>query len=400
MKGKLTIVLGVFVHLVAIGDQETSVTLYQLGSKGKYCLSLTKDEGGCISGMDQGGQAINLVDVTRGKKVRFENLSDAPHDMRITGANAENMPAQDVGADAVYKKMAVEDRTKQSITCSFHGNQLGVGYRVLDDVAGGKAQPNSEHRDRSKDGQLGADADASGEIDGPRPIVRTGLADVGREVMGKGKPEDVAKLVAVRPDLMDDLKKVRPLLAEEIAAKLDSDGKVKVVAGKEGEGEAEDGDEYAEEFGQGEGALSLARLAALTAGQGLAPDEIATVEGASGAKRGSVSTVGGSRIEMDDDAEIAAGSADGVAGSNGRPMGAKNASVAGANRKLASVGSAVPVSNEANRANALNGSWAKGLPDGAHALQLLLLLGVVAGTGWFLYLALFAKRNRKEKRVS
>ena len=129
--------------IAVAADPQTSVTLYQIGQKGRYCLSLTKDEGGCISGMDGGGAAINIVDVTRGKKVKFENLSDAPHDMKISGENAEDLPAQGVGANPVLKQMDKEDRNKQSITCSFHGNQLGVGYRVLDDTAGGK-QPRSE----------------------------------------------------------------------------------------------------------------------------------------------------------------------------------------------------------------------------------------------------------------
>ena len=36
----------------------------------------------------------NVFDIIKGKKVVFENLSDAPHDMKFSGANAEEMPPQ------------------------------------------------------------------------------------------------------------------------------------------------------------------------------------------------------------------------------------------------------------------------------------------------------------------
>ncbi len=212
----ITLMLALPSVLQAAGN--TSVTLYQIGSKGKYCLSLSRDESGCISGQDGGGNPINIVDITRGKEVRFENLSDAPHDMKISGANKENLPAQGPGAAPVEKTMAQEDRNKEKITCSFHGDQLGVGYRVLDDTAAAKTGQ-GEHRNRRNDLPAGTEPSA-GDIDPTRAIRNTGLADVGREVMAKGKPEDVAKLLEARPELMKDLKEVRPLLADEIAAKM------------------------------------------------------------------------------------------------------------------------------------------------------------------------------------
>ncbi len=398
MKGTLTILTGAFLHLAAIGDPETSVTLYQIGSKGKYCLSLTKEDSGCISGMDQAGQAINLVDVTKGKKVQFENLSDAPHDMRITGANAENMPAQEVGAGAVYKKMDVEDRSKQSITCSFHGNQLGVGYRVLDDVAGGKPQANSEHRDRSKDGQLGDGGEASGEVEGPRAIVRTGLADVGKEIMGKGKPEDVAKLVAQRPELLDDLKKLRPILAGEVAEKLGMEGKEKLAGVKEGDvGEGADSDEYADEFGQGEGALSVVRLAALVQEQGIRAEE---TNGSPSRRGGATATASVNGTTMDELAAKAQSVAQaGVAGSDGRTIGAKlTANVP--RRQLASASAPAMAPLPTDLGGQSSPTLRAFLAEPGKLGRLLLLVGLVALGFWGLYFALFARRNRKNGRVS
>lgn len=212
----------------SIRAEESSIVLYQVGSKGKYCLSLTRDESGCVSGEDKAGNSINIMDVTRGKNVRFENLSDAPHDMRITGANKENLPAQGPGAAPVDKLMAKEDRDKQKITCSFHGDQLGVGYRVLDDSAnakaGGKAEGHKEPGvgggNRPTPGEGGgemATSSTTGPIDPARPIRNTGLADVAKEVLAKGRPDEVKQLLNARPELMGDLKEVRPLLAEELA---------------------------------------------------------------------------------------------------------------------------------------------------------------------------------------
>lgn len=190
------------------GDSNT-VVLYQVGSNGKYCVSYTLSEKGCISGTDDGGAAFNTLNFAKGKKVVFKNVSDAPHDMRFTGANAEDIPAQDPnGADAV-KKIRVEDQNKEKITCSFHGNQLAVGYRV----PGATSDEGSGHKDPT--GQP-REAGARSGGDPFAKVQKTGLADVANEVLAKGRPADVSKLVQNRPELMAALNDVRPLLAQEL----------------------------------------------------------------------------------------------------------------------------------------------------------------------------------------
>jgi len=206
-----------------------AVVLYQIGHDGKYCVSMTKDESGCVSGSHPNGDAINTLKLLKDRKVVFYNLSDAPHDMRFSGKNADDLPTQQPGASAAMKQMTVEDLMKNKITCSFHGSQLEVGFKVLP-----KENPNAMtgHQQPGADGETptaqkstemanrGAEMGGGAGMDTtPEPVIRTGLADVSAQVLAKGRPDDVERLLQARPELMDGLKAVRPLLAKELVSK-------------------------------------------------------------------------------------------------------------------------------------------------------------------------------------
>ena len=128
------------------------------------------------------------------------------------------------------------------ITCSFHGNQLGVGYRVPDGAKG--AMAGGGHKDPATANGEGATSSgsvaggagyggagggggaggAAGEVGmgtdtAQQKIVRTGLADVSGEVIAKGRPEEIERLVKARPELAEKLKATKPLLAQELAGK-------------------------------------------------------------------------------------------------------------------------------------------------------------------------------------
>ncbi len=219
------IFIGALVFFASIASAESNdnsvVRLYQIGKDGNYCLSISKDTSGCVSGENDAGKNINVLDFVRGKRVVFENLSDAPHDMKFSGANAQDLPVQAPGGADAQKQVGVVDLTAQKISCSFHGAQLGVGYRVPN--ASG-SQIMEGHKETGIEGRPNFDpANAIGGENpsgggGSRKIVRTGLADVSGEVLSKGRQSDVERLVSARPELLAKLQEIRPLLASEIAA--------------------------------------------------------------------------------------------------------------------------------------------------------------------------------------
>jgi hypothetical protein len=202
-------------------NESNTIRLYQVGTKGHYCVSLSKSTAGCISGVDEDGEPINVLDVAIEKNkgarfVTFENLSDAPHDMKFTGANAEDIPAQEPGGEVAQKAIKIEDLSTQKMNCSFHGDMLGVGYRVPSMISE-SIDNEPGHRER---GEGGTDTVGSKVDPGPaKAITSTGLADVGKEIMKKGRPGEVEKLVGARPELIKDLQESRPLLAREIISK-------------------------------------------------------------------------------------------------------------------------------------------------------------------------------------
>jgi len=219
---KIAVALGLItLNAFAESGDNTVVRLYQIGRDGSYCLSITKDQSGCVSGEDDAGKNINILDFIKGKRVVFENLSDAPHDMKFSGANAQDLPVQQPnGADAV-KQIAAVDMTPQKISCSFHGAQLGVGYRAPNasgsQIQEGHKETGYESRPNVDTASgIGGETTAGGGAS--RKITRTGLADVSGEVLAKGRQADVEKLVAARPELLNKLQELRPLLAQEIAA--------------------------------------------------------------------------------------------------------------------------------------------------------------------------------------
>ena len=223
-----------FIHALALGmitstlllaesNDANVARLYQIGADGKYCLSITRDVSGCVSGENDNGKNINVLDFIRGKRVVFENLSDAPHDMKFSGANAQDLPVQPPGGADAQKQMTAVDLTAQKISCSFHGAQLGVGYRVPNAsgtqiMEGHKEVSSAGRPDYDPANGAGGSQPGGGASAGPsQKIVRTSLTDVAAEVLTKGRQADVEKLVTSRPELMAKLQELRPLLAQEIA---------------------------------------------------------------------------------------------------------------------------------------------------------------------------------------
>lgn len=315
--------LGALLSSSAWAAQDT-VTLYQVGRNGNYCLSLTTSEKGCISGTNEDGSTINVMDIIKGKNVVFRNLSDAPHDMKFSGANAEEMaPQMPNGADAV-KRLGAEDMQKQKITCSFHGAQLSVGYRVpaqrAPDAPGGDG---GGHKDpvsggggpQASGGQApaGGPPMAGGAAGGGEPATKmkyTGLADVSGEVLKKGSAAEVASLVQARPDLLDKLKETRPLLAKEVAASLKSG-----LPGVKGAGVDLSNGVF---NGVGSGGVRVAGMQGIAGGAGAGGATKAGYGSASGAGG---SGGGGSLVDKLDALGDGSGNADGV-GENGGAGGA------------------------------------------------------------------------------
>lgn len=218
MGKQITLVALLLAQIATAEPKKDTIILYQVGQNGNYCVSITPDASGCVSGTDDQGNRYNTLDITQGKQVVFRNVSDAPHDMVITGANKENLPAQGPnGADA-QKQMAQVDMNKEKITCSFHGDQLAVGYRVPNKQAVGElGEGHKESPDAVRNQDPNAMIATADDGGGQKKITKTQLADVSNEVLKKGRPEDVERLVAARPMLMDKLQEVRPLLAQDIA---------------------------------------------------------------------------------------------------------------------------------------------------------------------------------------
>ena len=202
--------------LFADPGQESTVYLYQIGSRGNYCISVNGDEKGCISGADDGGKAINTMDMLKDHKVAFKNLSDAPHDMVFSGKNAEALAPQMPNQKDVSKQMKSVDPDKQEITCSFHGLQLGVGYRVLAPVeeaeAGHTMLPNSQ------ESALAMGSDFGNPRAGIQSLMTTGLSDVSDFMMRFGPRTEATRLLESRPEL-------KSAYAKE-AAQLKGDNKI------------------------------------------------------------------------------------------------------------------------------------------------------------------------------
>ncbi len=167
------------------------IALYQVGKQGRYCVSLTPDAAGCISGTDDKGEVINVMDVLKGGKVVFRNLSDAPHDMKISGKNGEDLPPQEPNANDVEKGMMTIDLTKQKITCSFHGDQLGLGYRV----------PEAQAFANGHNTPLGSMPQFTPGDSETKPISKTSLSDVSNFIMNGLFPNEKKRLMAGRPDI-------------------------------------------------------------------------------------------------------------------------------------------------------------------------------------------------------
>lgn len=197
----------VLFSVIAIADSSTKrVVLFQVGQDGNYCVSTTPDAGGCISGVDEAGNTINIMDMFRGKEVVFENVSDAPHDMKFTGENEDHLAAQFPGDGAVNKKLERKDMTNQKINCSFHGDQLAVGYRVPEQ--GGEAAQAIKGVHNEKIGNQQAIVS--------RTVQNTGLADVSDQIIRKGDTAELEALVKARPELINALQETRPETAKEL----------------------------------------------------------------------------------------------------------------------------------------------------------------------------------------
>jgi hypothetical protein len=91
----------------------------------------------------------------------------------------------------------VEDLDQQQILCSFHGLQVGVGYRVLTEA----------NIQGSLQGHKSANGDR-GELDergptGSQPIMQTKASDVSQYILSRGSPEEARRLVENRPELKE-----------------------------------------------------------------------------------------------------------------------------------------------------------------------------------------------------
>ncbi len=178
-------------------ESQGMIKLYQIGQKGRYCISLNGDESGCISGSNDAGKPMNTLDSLKGYKFEFQNLSDAPHDMRFTGKNAEDLVPQDPKGPKALKQVTEEDPDTQQILCSFHGLQLGLGYRVLTEA--NKQDPLLGHRKVDGDN---SDVSTS-EPSASAPVMQTQLRDVSDFILTKGSAAEAARLVESRPELKE-----------------------------------------------------------------------------------------------------------------------------------------------------------------------------------------------------
>lgn len=216
----ILIILGIVLALSEVADAKSDAPivtrLYQVGKNGKYCVSVTPDESRCVSGVDESGKPYNHLDTIEGEYVIFENLSDAPHDMVFTGNNQERLPAQFPNAEKAEKVLRVSDLKGAMINCSYHGKMLSVGYKVREGKLDDSAPINGHQKSATPFAAPGVNQSANAPT---RPLVTTGLADVGSEVIARGDAKDVENLLKARPELLGELVETRPLLAKELIAK-------------------------------------------------------------------------------------------------------------------------------------------------------------------------------------
>jgi len=185
--------------------KEGTIKLYQIGKNGRYCVSTSGEESGCISGVNESKDWVNILDTLKDSNVEFYNLTDVVHDMRFSGVNAEDMPVQRPGAEAASKTMTQADPEKRSIECSFHGSQVGLGYRVvaLEEKTAGHPGA-SQMANNPRVASINSNTDAEENI---RPfslvqsLAPTKLADVSAYVLANGNPEEADWLRKTRPEL-------------------------------------------------------------------------------------------------------------------------------------------------------------------------------------------------------
>lgn len=188
-------------QLFAEAEQRPKLNLYQIGAKGRYCVSLTPNENGCISGANAEGNPVNVLDLYAGYDLVFSNLSDVIHDMKTEGNNSQAGVQPPNGPDAILK-MDNPDSEKRAVTCSLHGKQLGFGYTVSDKINSG--QGDGHRLTDSIDGRpSGTD---QGEIRDlgfttGLNVKPTQLFDVADFVMKSGTPLDRKQLIDQRPEL-------------------------------------------------------------------------------------------------------------------------------------------------------------------------------------------------------
>ena len=194
-----------FFSNLTLAEQEGTVKLYQIGKNGKYCVSTSGDEKGCISGRKDNNELVNYLDMIKNQNVEFYNLSDVVHDMRFTGANAEDMPIQRPGAEAASKTLRSADPEKQAIECTFHGAQVGVGYRVLTAEEKSAPHPGAPEMTAGRTGSgVNANSDTGGNsrsFSQVQSLSPTSLADVSSFVLAQGNPMEAEWLMKTRPEL-------------------------------------------------------------------------------------------------------------------------------------------------------------------------------------------------------
>lgn len=202
--------------IAAIGNiAEAKLQLYQVGRDGKYCISMTQDESGCISGAKGDGSSENVLDMMEKGEVTFVNISDSPHDMKIKGKNAADLPPQYPGTASVDKQFNQADPEARTIECSFHGQMLQVGYRVMPAAMGQDEGGDDGHR-----------PDPTGGLGAAQPIKNTRLADVSDFILGKGAGADIQRLLNSRPELSRRLQDLNPKMAFEMFLGAPGGGKV------------------------------------------------------------------------------------------------------------------------------------------------------------------------------
>jgi len=201
-----------------------AIVLYQVGEKGKYCVSTTPDTSSCISGVDENKKPINTIDfVLKAKEgatpestVVFINRSDAPHNMIYTGKEAETSKTQEPGDPQVSKTFKIRDLNTSLVECQFHGKQLAFGNRVPAEIT--IDSPELEGHKFASDGTA---INASGLGGGgqvgtgksevrPQALTATKPVDATGSVLENGTPNEIKALVTGNPSLGSALATVNP----------------------------------------------------------------------------------------------------------------------------------------------------------------------------------------------